>query len=75
MIKSFGDSRFSVYVALYVCIVYQIMLNIVIEWLTLLLCIQEVLSSDLGLETGYPDRGFCAFPQYLQTDFGIVPSN
>jgi hypothetical protein len=28
--------------------------NIVVEWLTFLLCIREVLGSDLGAETGYP---------------------
>jgi hypothetical protein len=27
----------------------------VIEWLTLLICIEEIPASDLGLETGYPD--------------------
>jgi hypothetical protein len=34
------------------------LLNIVVEWLTLLLCIQEVLGSNLGPETSYPDCGF-----------------
>jgi hypothetical protein len=29
--------------------------NIVVEWLALLLHIQEVLGSNLVLETGYPD--------------------
>jgi hypothetical protein len=32
--------------------------NIVVECLTLLLRIREVLSSNLGPETGYPDWGF-----------------
>jgi hypothetical protein len=30
-------------------------LNVVAKWLTLLLCIWEILSSNLGLETSYPD--------------------
>jgi hypothetical protein len=30
-------------------------LNVVVEWLTLLLRIQQVPGSNLGLETGYPD--------------------
>jgi hypothetical protein len=29
--------------------------NVVVEWLTLLLLIREVLGTDLGPETGYPD--------------------
>jgi hypothetical protein len=32
-----------------------LLLNIVVEWLTLLLHIWEVLGLNLGLETGYPD--------------------
>jgi hypothetical protein len=30
-------------------------LNVIVEWLALLLQIWEVLGSDLGLETGCPD--------------------
>jgi hypothetical protein len=33
-------------------------LNVVVERLALLLHIQEVLGSNLGLETGYPDSRF-----------------
>jgi hypothetical protein len=33
-------------------------LNIMVEWLTLLLHLQEVPGSNLGLETSYPDWGF-----------------
>jgi hypothetical protein len=29
--------------------------NVVVEWLTLLLCIWEALGSNLSLEIGYPD--------------------
>jgi hypothetical protein len=29
--------------------------------------------SVLGPETGYPDRGFCAFPQSLQANAVIAP--
>jgi hypothetical protein len=35
--------------------------NVVVEWLTLLLRIWEVLGSNLGPETGYPDLGFSWF--------------
>jgi hypothetical protein len=31
------------------------------------------LGSNLSLETGCPDRGFCGFPQSLQVNTGIVP--
>jgi hypothetical protein len=34
---------------------YLLSLNFVVEWLALLLCIQEVSGSNLGLETGYSD--------------------
>jgi hypothetical protein len=37
-----------------------------IEWLTLLLHIQEVLGSKLGPETGYPETWFHGSPQSLQ---------
>jgi hypothetical protein len=47
--------------------------NIVIEWLTLPLGIWEVLDSNLGPKTSYPDCGFCGFSQYLQTNAGIIP--
>jgi hypothetical protein len=33
-------------------------LRIVVEWLTFLLLIREVLGSNLGQETGYPDMVF-----------------
>jgi hypothetical protein len=45
--------------------------NVVVEWLTLMLRILEVLCSHLGSETGYPDRGFCGFPQSLQQMLGF----
>jgi hypothetical protein len=45
----------------------------VIEWLTLLLRILEVPVSNLGPETGYPDRVFPDFSQYLEANSGIVP--
>jgi hypothetical protein len=47
--------------------------NIMIEWLTLPLGIWEVLDSNLGPESGYPDCGFCGFSQYLQINAGIIP--
>jgi hypothetical protein len=42
--------------------------------LTLLLHIPEVLGSNLGPETSYPDVSvFMVFPQSLQADARIVP--
>jgi hypothetical protein len=38
--------------------------------LAFLLFILEVPGSNLCPETGYPDRGFCGFPQSLQTNTG-----
>jgi hypothetical protein len=35
--------------------------NVVVEWLTLLLRIREVPGSNLGPDTGYPDRVFVIF--------------
>jgi hypothetical protein len=36
-------------------------LNTAVDWLELLLCVSEVPCSNLGLETGYPDRFFVHF--------------
>jgi hypothetical protein len=35
---------------------------VVVEWLTLLICIREVPGSNFGLETGDLDSGFHGFP-------------
>jgi hypothetical protein len=35
--------------------------NVVVEWLAFLFRIREVLGSNIGLETGYPDWGFSWF--------------
>jgi hypothetical protein len=40
--------------------------NVVVKWLTLLLRIREIQSSNLGTETGYPDLRFSGFTQSLQ---------
>jgi hypothetical protein len=40
----------------------------------ILLRIREVPDSNLGLETGYPDWGFCGFPQLLQANASIYQS-
>jgi hypothetical protein len=42
-----------------------------VEWLALLLRIREVPGSNLSPVTGYPDLGFCGFPQSLQANAGI----
>jgi hypothetical protein len=47
----------------------------VVEWLTLLLNIQEVLGSNLGPETCCPGRFLVVFPQPFDTVAGIVPQN
>jgi hypothetical protein len=43
--------------------------NVVVEWLTVLR-IREVVGSDLGMETGYPHRGFRGFPLSFQANAG-----
>jgi hypothetical protein len=47
--------------------------NVVIEWLTLLFRIWEVLGSILGPGDCYLDKGFRGFPQSLQVNAGIIP--
>jgi hypothetical protein len=48
--------------------------NATVKWLLLLLCIQEILGSNLSLETDYILTGaFCGFSQSLQANAGIVP--
>jgi hypothetical protein len=42
--------------------------NVSAEWLALLLRIREALVSNAGPEAGYPNRGFCRFPQSLQAE-------
>lgn len=44
-----------------------------VEWLAFFLRILENPSSNIVLETGYPDWGFRDFPYTLQEDAGIVP--
>jgi hypothetical protein len=48
-------------------------LKIVDEWIAILLQVWEVMSSNLSLETIYPDISFCGFPQFLQADAVTVP--
>jgi hypothetical protein len=42
-----------------------VLTNATAECIALLLRTQEVPDSNLGLETGYPDRCFSGFPQSL----------
>jgi hypothetical protein len=42
------------------------------SWLTLLLRIREVMGSNLGPKTGYPDYVWCGFPQSFQANAGIL---
>jgi hypothetical protein len=48
---------------IYICrtLAYTKTQNVFVEWLTLLSLIQEVPGSNLGLGTGYSDRGFSWF--------------
>lgn len=46
---------------------------VVVESLGTLLYIRKVPGSNPGPETGYPDYGFCGFPQSPQLNTGIVP--
>jgi hypothetical protein len=41
-------------------------------WLALLLCTKQVPDPNLRLETGYHDRGFRGFPQYLEVNARLV---
>jgi hypothetical protein len=47
--------------------------NIMVERLTLLLHIWEVLAPNLGPDSSYPDLVFRGFPQSIQANAGIVP--
>jgi hypothetical protein len=47
-------------------------MNVVVEWLTLLLRNRVVPGSNLGSETGYSE-GVRGFPQSLQANAGILP--
>jgi hypothetical protein len=47
--------------------------NVVVKWLTLLLCIRQVLGSNLSPETSYPEVLY-GFLQSLQANAEIVPS-
>jgi hypothetical protein len=49
--------------------------NVTAMWLTFLLCILEVLGSNLDLETGYPDSGFSWFPSVPPVQFWDGTSN
>jgi hypothetical protein len=49
--------------------------NVVVEWLTLMLRTLDVPGSNLAPETGYRVRVFCNFPQSLQANVGLVPLN
>jgi hypothetical protein len=46
--------------------------NVVVKGLTLVLRVWEILGSNLGPETGYPEV-FRDIPQSLQENAGIVP--
>jgi hypothetical protein len=43
-----------------------------VEWLSLLLRIQEVLRSNIGSDTSYADRGFRGFTQKLQANARVA---
>jgi hypothetical protein len=46
--------------------------NAMVGWLALLFHIQEVLGSNPGPETSYPDRYFNGFPQSIQANAMIA---
>jgi hypothetical protein len=50
-----------------------LILNIVVEWITLLLHNQEVAVSNISPKTSYPEV-FCGSPQSLQANARLVPS-
>jgi hypothetical protein len=45
---------------------------VVAEWLLLLLRVQKALGSNLGPETGYPDRGFSWFSSVPILSFDAI---
>jgi hypothetical protein len=47
--------------------------NVMLKWLTLLLCIWEISGSILSLDTIFLTEVFRGFPQFLQANAGIVP--
>jgi hypothetical protein len=47
--------------------------HVVAKWLTRLLFMREVSSSNLSPETGNPDRSFYGFSQFLQANTGAIP--
>jgi hypothetical protein len=47
--------------------------NVTVEWLALLLRIQEVLASNLHQQTGYNNYGFRYFSQTPQTNVIVIP--
>jgi hypothetical protein len=49
--------------------------NVVVEWLTLLLRIRDIQSSNLSPKTGLPNKDFRGSSQSLQENSGIVPQN
>jgi hypothetical protein len=53
----------------YVCVAS---LDVAMEWVAHLFRICEVPGSNLGPQTGCPDRGFCGFPQALRDNASIV---
>jgi len=46
--------------------------NLMSYWVVVLCHFWEILDSNLGSETGYPDICYC-FPQSLQSDYRSVP--
>jgi hypothetical protein len=58
---------------LYLTFKHCMLLNVAVEWITLLLRIREAPGSNLSPEIGYPDCHFRGFPQSLQVNVGIAP--
>jgi hypothetical protein len=46
--------------------------KVTVEWLALLFHIQEVMGSNAGLETRYPDKIFHGFLQFLQAKARVI---
>jgi hypothetical protein len=67
------EQLFSVKVCVHDVELQEVGPNTMVEWLITLLRSWEAPGSNLSLETGYPDLGFCGFPQFLQVNAGIVP--
>jgi hypothetical protein len=61
LINRFDDKPFSTQEIIFIALIPMLWPNVVMEWLTPLICIRDIPGSNHGPETGYPDRVFVVF--------------